>query len=48
MSVVLEDEGDPKQPNPEEQADHPSQRMPLDSSEPQADQYEDQTKDCYD
>jgi len=45
--VILEDEGDPNQPCPEKQADHPPQRMTLDNSEPQADQYEDKTKNHY-
>jgi hypothetical protein len=48
VSIVLEDKGDPKQPNPEKQADHPPQRMTLDGSEPEAHQYEDQSNDRYD
>jgi hypothetical protein len=45
--VILEDEGDPNQPYPEKQTDHPSQGMTFDNTEPKADQYEDQTKNCY-
>jgi hypothetical protein len=44
---ILEDERKPEQPYPEKQADHSPQRMTFDSSEIQADQYEDQTEDRY-